>query len=47
MKKYEIFFEFVFYVLNCSSLVVYLGENWEKVLGFSGYMDVVFEGDES
>ncbi|MGC3368319.1 M20/M25/M40 family metallo-hydrolase, partial [Enterococcus faecalis] len=32
---------------NRSSLVAFLGENRVKVLGFSGLMDVVSEGDES
>lgn len=47
LKKYEIPSELVSYAPNRSSLVAYLGENREKVLGFSGHMDVVSEGDES
>lgn len=35
--------ELVSYAPNRSSLVAYLGENREKVLGFSGHMDVVSE----
>ena len=44
LKKYEIPSELVSYAPNRSSLVAYLGENREKVLGFSGHMDVVSEG---
>ena len=36
LKKYEIPSELVSYAPNRSSLVAYLGENREKVLGFSG-----------
>ena len=46
LKKYEILLN-LFLMQNRSSLVAYLGENREKVLGFSGHMDVVSEGDES
>jgi succinyl-diaminopimelate desuccinylase len=47
LKKHGIESELVEYAPGRSSLVAYLGDDRQKVLGFSGHMDVVSAGDES